>query len=138
MLAGVLHQIMSGIATGGIYASVALALVMIYQATHHVNFAQGEMATFSTYIALTFINAGFPYWVAFVLAVVLSFVIGVAIERILMRPLANAPVLASVGVFVGLLLIINSLSGWFFDYTIKQFPYAVSGPPDAGRLFVRP
>jgi branched-chain amino acid transport system permease protein len=122
MLAGVLHQIISGIATGGIYASVALALVMIYQATHHVNFAQGEMATFSTYIALTFINAGFPYWIAFVLAVVVSFAIGVAIERILMRPLANAPVLASVGVFVGMLLIVNSLSGWFFDYTIKQFP----------------
>jgi branched-chain amino acid transport system permease protein len=122
MLQGVLHQVMSGIATGGIYASVALALVMIYQATHHVNFAQGEMATFSTYIALTFINLGFPYWMAFAAAVVVSFAIGVTIERVLMRPLANAPVLASVGVFVGLLLIINSLSGWFFDFTIKQFP----------------
>src|SRR3954471_6954359 len=122
MLQGIIHQVMSGIATGGIYASVALALVMIYQATHHVNFAQGEMATFSTYIALTFINLGFPYWVAFAAAVVISFAIGLAIERLLMRPLANAPVLASVGVFVGLLLIINSLSGWFFDYTIKQFP----------------
>src|ERR1700712_3680650 len=110
MLAGVLHQIMSGIATGGIYASVALALVMIYQATHHVNFAQGEMATFSTYIALTFINLGFSYWIAFLSAVVVSFAIGVAIERVLMRPLMNAPVLASVGVFVGLLLIVNSLS----------------------------
>src|SRR3984957_18053637 len=121
MLAGVLHQIMSGIATGGIYASVALALVMIYQATHHVNFAQGEMATFSTYITLTMINAGLPYWVAFFAAIVISFIIGLAIERILMRPLANAPVLSSVGVFVGLLLVINSLSGWFFDYTIKQF-----------------
>ena len=55
---GVLHQVLSGIANGGIYASVALALVMIYQATHHVNFAQGEMATLSTYIALTLINAG--------------------------------------------------------------------------------
>ena len=132
MFAGVLHQIMSGIATGGIYASVALALVMIYQATHHVNFAQGEMATFSTYIALTFINAGFPYWVAFALAVVISFGIGVAIERILMRPLANAPILASVGVFVGLLLIINSLSGWFFDYTIKQFPTPFPDRPMLG------
>lgn len=119
---GFIHQVMSGIATGGIYASVALALVMIYQATHHVNFAQGEMATFSTYIALMFINAGLPYWVAFALAVLLSFIIGVLIERILMRPLANAPILASVGVFVGLLLVINSLSGFFFDYTIKQFP----------------
>ena len=132
MLAGVLHQIMSGIATGGIYASVALALVMIYQATHHVNFAQGEMATFSTYITLSFINAGFPYWVALAIAVVLSFAVGVAIERVLMRPLANAPVLASVGVFVGLLLIVNSLSGWFFDYTIKQFPTPFPDRPMLG------
>src|ERR1700731_1948588 len=98
-----LHQVLSGLANGGIYASVALALVMIYQATHHVNFAQGEMATFSTYIALTLINLGLPYWLAFVCAVVLSFIIGVTIERVLMRPMANAPVLASVGVFVGLL-----------------------------------
>ena len=75
---GVLHQVLSGIASGGIYASVALALVMIYQATHHVNFAQGEMATFSTYIALTLINAGLPYWVAFAITIVVSFVIGAA------------------------------------------------------------
>lgn len=132
MLAGVLHQIISGIATGGIYASVALALVMIYQATHHVNFAQGEMATFSTYIALTFINAGFPYWVALGFAVVLSFAVGVAIERVLMRPLANAPVLASVGVFIGLLLIVNAMSGFFFDYTIKQFPTPFPDRPMMG------
>ncbi len=119
---GLLHQIMSGIATGGIYASVALALVMIYQATHHVNFAQGEMATFSTYIALTLINLGLPYWVAFLGTVMFSFLMGVAIERVLMRPMMNAPVLASVGVFVGMLLIFNSISGWIFDYTIKTFP----------------
>ncbi|MBN8874289.1 MAG: branched-chain amino acid ABC transporter permease [Rhodospirillales bacterium] len=129
---GLIHQVMSGIATGGIYASVALALVMIYQATHHVNFAQGEMATFSTYIALTMINLGLPYWVAFVLTIIVSFAIGVAIERLLMRPMANAPVLSSVGVFVGLLLIVNSLSGWFFDYTIKQFPSPFPDRPMLG------
>src|SRR5580698_10291660 len=132
MLAGVIHQVMSGIATGGIYASVALALVMIYQATHHVNFAQGEMATFSTYIALTLINAGLPYWVAFIGAVAISFVIGVLIERLLMRPVTNAPVLTSVGVFVGLLLIVNSLTGWIFDYTIKQFPTPFPDRPMMG------
>jgi branched-chain amino acid transport system permease protein len=131
-LEGVIHQVMSGIATGGIYASVALALVMIYQATHHVNFAQGEMATFSTYIALTLINFGLPYWIAFAGAVILSFAIGVAIERVLMRPMMHAPVLASVGVFVGLLLIVNSLSGWFFDYTIKQFPTPFPDRPMMG------
>src|SRR4051795_5389609 len=101
-MGGVIHQIMSGIATGGIYASVALALVMIYQATHHINFAQGEMATFSTYITLTFINAGLPYWGAFFLAIIVSFSIGVAIERVLIRPMTNAPILSAVGVFVGL------------------------------------
>ena len=57
---------LAGIAAGGIYGSLALALVMIYQATDVVNFAQGEMAMFSTYLAWTFINAGFPYWAAFV------------------------------------------------------------------------
>src|SRR5689334_9246769 len=58
-----LHQILSGLANGGIYASIALALVMIYQATHLVNFAQGELAMCSTYLAWAMINAGLPYWV---------------------------------------------------------------------------
>ena len=121
-VADLLHQILSGIATGGIYASVALALVMIYQATHHVNFAQGEMATFSTYIALTLITAGLPYWAAFLLTIAISFLMGIAIQRVLMRPMANAPVLTAVGIFIGLLLIFNALSGWIFGYTIKTFP----------------
>jgi branched-chain amino acid transport system permease protein len=119
---GLLHQLFSGIASGGIYASVALALVMIYQATHHVNFAQGEMAMFSTYIALTLIEAGIPYWGAFVITVAVSFVIGAVIQRVLMNPMANAPVLASVGIFIGLLLIFNSVAGWLFTYTLKPFP----------------
>jgi len=119
---GLPHQIVAGIATGGIYASVALALVMIYQATHHVNFAQGEMATFSTFIALTLIQAGFPYWVAFVLTVVVSFALGVVIERLLMRPVQNAPVLTHVGVFIGLLLVVGNATGWVFGYTTKVFP----------------
>jgi branched-chain amino acid transport system permease protein len=126
-MAGVLHQVLSGIATGGIYASLALALVMIYQAVHHVNFAQGEMATFSTYVALTFVNTGMPYWLAFVVTVVLSFVLGLLIERIVMRPMENAPVLASVGVFIGLYLFFNSITGWIWDYTIKTFPSPFEG-----------
>jgi len=119
---GLIHQIVSGIASGGIYASVALALVMIYQATHHVNFAQGEMAMFSTYIALTLIQAGVPYWVAFIIVVPVSFLMGAVIQRVLMEPLAKAPVLASVGVFIGLLLVFNSIAGWIFTYTTKPFP----------------
>ncbi|HYP72178.1 MAG TPA: branched-chain amino acid ABC transporter permease, partial [Variovorax sp.] len=68
-----LHQMLSGLATGGIYASMALALVMIYQATHLVNFAQGELAMFSTYIAWSLIQVGLPYWLAFFATVAIAF-----------------------------------------------------------------
>jgi branched-chain amino acid transport system permease protein len=117
-----LHQILSGLATGGIYASVALALVMIYQATHLVNFAQGEIAMFATYLAWTMLQAGIPYWVAFVLTVAIAFVIGVVIERVIIQPVENAPVLSVVIVFIGLLVILNSMAGWIYTYTIKPFP----------------
>ena len=140
------HQVLSGIANGGIYASVALALVMIYQATHHVNFAQGEMAMFSTYIAWTLIVAGLPYWAAFFLTLVIAFVAGVAIERIVVRPVENAPVLTVVGVFIGMVFIINSMAGWIYSYTIKPFPspfpanawYGSSylSPHEVGMIFV--
>jgi len=117
-----LHQVLSGLATGGIYASIALALVMIHQATHLVNFAQGEMAMFSTYLAWAMIDAGIPYWEAFFATIVLSFVGGIVIERAVIRPMENAPILASVIVFIGLLVILNSVAGWIFTYTIKSFP----------------
>jgi len=116
------HQILAGLATGGIYASLALALVMIYQATHLVNFAQGEMAMFTTYLAWSLVNAGVPYWAAFVATVGLAFVLGAAIERIVIRPVEGAPVLAVVVVFIALLVILNSVTGWVYTYTIKSFP----------------
>ncbi|MEO8559426.1 MAG: branched-chain amino acid ABC transporter permease [Rhodospirillales bacterium] len=118
----VVQQITSGLAEGAIYASVALALVMIFTATEHLNFAQGEMAMFSTYIAWTLINAGVPYWIAFVITVLVSFVGGVAIQFAVLRPLARAPVLAYVIVFIGLLVIFNSMAGWIWSYVLKEFP----------------
>jgi len=117
-----LQQVVSGLATGGIYASLALALVMIYQATDVVNFAQGEMAMFSTYLAWTLLNAGVPYWGAFAATLAVSFVGGLAIERLVIRPVEHAPVLAVVIVCIGLLVILNSVAGWIYTYTIQQFP----------------
>jgi len=117
-----LQQVFSGLATGAIYSSLALALVMIYRATELVNFAQGEMAMFSTYLAWTLTNAGVPFWGAFILTLAASFVGGVLIERFVIRPVENAPVLASVIVFIGLILILNSVAGWIYTYTVKDFP----------------
>ncbi|MDP9901069.1 branched-chain amino acid ABC transporter permease [Variovorax ginsengisoli] len=117
-----LHQLLAGLASGGIYASVALALVMIYQATHHINFAQGEMAMFSTFLAWMLIQSGWPYWLAFIATVLLSFVLAAAVEFVVIRPMHDKPALSVVVVFIGLLVIFQSLAGWLFGYTIKQFP----------------
>ena len=132
-----LHQLLSGLATGGIYASIALALVMIYQATHLVNFAQGEMAMFSTYVAWTLIESGFPYWAAFChRQLAMSFVVGVVIERAIIRPIASKSELAVVVVFIGLLLIFNSLAGWIWTHSLKTFPCPFSAAVIPGSKYL--
>ncbi|HXL66470.1 MAG TPA: branched-chain amino acid ABC transporter permease [Xanthobacteraceae bacterium] len=129
-----LQQIFSGLAAGSIYASLALALVMIYRATDLVNFAQGEMAMFSTYIAWTLVNAGLPFWLAFLITLVVSFLGGMIIERVVIRPVENAPVLAAVVVTIGLLLIFNSVAGWIYTYTVQDFPSPFPDRPVFGAL----
>jgi branched-chain amino acid transport system permease protein len=124
-----IQQVVSGLATGGIYASLALALVMIYQATDVVNFAQGELAMFATYICWSLINAGMPYWAAFLTTLAIAFVGGVVIERVVIRPVENAPILSIVMVTLGLLVICNSVAGWIWTYLQKPFPSPFSPDP---------
>src|SRR6202171_6508709 len=97
------QQVVSGLATGGIYASLALALVMIYQATDVVSFAQCEMAMFSTYLAWSMVQVGLPYWVTFSATVVIAFGGGLLVERIVIRPVEGQPILTIVIVTLGLL-----------------------------------
>jgi branched-chain amino acid transport system permease protein len=131
-----LHQILSGLAAGGIYASLALALVMIFQATHLVNFAQGELAMCSSYLAWSLIHAGCPYWLAFTATVGISFLAGAAIERCVIRPVEDKPALAVVLVFIGLMLILNSVAGWIFGYTVKTFPSPFPDHPLFGNMYI--
>jgi branched-chain amino acid transport system permease protein len=124
-----IQQVVSGLATGGIYASLALALVMIYQATDVVNFAQGEMAMFSTYLCWSMLQADLPYWVAFFATVIIAFIGGLLIERIVIRPVENAPILTIVIVTLGLLVIFNSVAGWIYSYIQKPFPSPFPSKP---------
>jgi branched-chain amino acid transport system permease protein len=124
-----IQQVVSGLATGGIYASLALALVMIYQATDVVNFAQGAMAMFSTYLCWSLLQAGLPYWAAFFATLVIAFVGGVLIERIVIRPVENAPILTIVIVTIGLLVILTSVAGWIYSYIQKPFPSPFPSKP---------
>jgi branched-chain amino acid transport system permease protein len=124
-----IQQVLAGIATGGIYACMALAVVMIYQAIHHLNFAQGEMAMFSTFIAWQFLQWGIPYWLAFALTIVVSLAGGYALERTVFKPIHNAPVLSHIVIFIALFAIFNSLAGFIWDFSIKPFPSPFGNAP---------
>jgi len=117
-----IQQVLGGIATGAIYACIALAVVMIYQAIDHFNFAQGEMAMFSAFLTWQMIDWGANYWVAFFVCIVISFIGGIAIERIVFAPLHNAPVFTHIVVFIALFQIFNAGAGFIWEFTIKEFP----------------
>jgi branched-chain amino acid transport system permease protein len=120
------QQVVAGLASGGIYASLALALVLIHRATGVINFAQGEMATFSTYIAWTLTtNHGWSYWPAFFATLALSFAGGVGIHQGLIRPNEKGSVLRVVIVTIGLLLLLNGLVTmiWSGEVRAVQSPF---------------
>ena len=114
--------VVGGIATGGIFASLALALVLIYNAMGLVNFAQGEMAMFATFIAFTLISRGMNYWIAFPVTLVLAFAGGILVQRVVIRPVERAPILTLVIITLGLATLINGLAGFLFGYVPRSFP----------------
>lgn len=133
-----IQQVASGLANGAIYACVALALVMIFVSTDHINFAQGEMAMFSAYLVWQLLQWGVPFWLALGTIIVFSFGLGVAIERIILRPLHNAPILSIVVVFIGLLAIFHSLAGAIWGHTIKAVPSPFPKASFAGSGYIGP
>jgi branched-chain amino acid transport system permease protein len=123
------QQVVAGLASGSIYASLALALVLIHRATGVINFAQGEMATFSTYIAWTLTtNHGWAYWPAFAVTLGVSFLGGAAIHQTIIRPNEKGSLLRVVIVTIGLLILFNGLVTWIWGGEVR----AVQSPFPAG------
>ncbi|HSP72141.1 MAG TPA: branched-chain amino acid ABC transporter permease [Gaiellaceae bacterium] len=117
------QQVVSGLADGSVYGSLALALVLIYRATHIINFAQGEMGMFSTYILWALVtHHGMSYWPAFVLVLVISFFGGIGVHRAVIRPLERAPELTIVMATIALLVILNGLASWIWGPEEKIVP----------------
>jgi branched-chain amino acid transport system permease protein len=122
-LAEFFQQIVSGLADGSIYAGLALALVLIYRATGIINFAQGEMAMFTTYIAWALIDHhGFSYWPAFFVTLGIAFLGGVGIQRLVIRPIEHANPLTIVMATIALFVILNGLATWIWGPDEKFFP----------------
>ncbi len=132
LLSQITQQVVTGIATGSIYACIGLAIVMIHQAIDHVNFAQGEMAMFSTYLAWQGLHWGWPFPVAFVVAVAASMLLGVLLERVVFRPLHAAPALSQIVAFIALYSLFNSLAGYIWTYEVREFPSPFGNSPFVG------
>jgi branched-chain amino acid transport system permease protein len=124
-----LQQVVSGLATGGIYGSLALAIVIIHRSTGVINFAQGEMATLSAFVCWTLVDHGWSFWPAFAATLVLSFVGGVTLQTVVIRPLQGGPLLGIVILTIGLLIAFNGLTTWIWGGAAKQFAGPFSTAP---------
>lgn len=124
-----LQQIVSGLASGGIYGSLALAIVIIHRSTGVINFAQGEMATLSAFVCWTLVDHGWSFWPAFAATIVLSFAGGAALQAVVIRPLQSGPLLGIVILTIGLLIAINGLTTWIWGGAAKQFAGPFSTAP---------
>jgi branched-chain amino acid transport system permease protein len=111
-----------GVTTGMIYAAMALSLVLIWRATRIVNFAQGAMAMFTTYIALSVVDRGGSYWLAFAVALAAGLLIGGVVERVLVRPVESAPPLNAVILTLGILLLLEAAAPMIWGGQIRSFP----------------
>jgi branched-chain amino acid transport system permease protein len=120
------EQVVIGLANGSVYASLAVALVLIYRATEVINFAQGEMAMFTTYIAYQLTKWGLSYWEAFACTVVIAFVGGIAIERTIVRRASRGGPLTVVVVTIGLLFLLQGAAEWIWSSQFALFPSAFS------------
>ena len=134
-MADFMQQVVAGLASGSIYAALALALVLIHRATGIINFAQGEMATLSTYFAWTLTtNHGWGYWPAFACTLAVSFLGGAAVHQTIIRPNEKGAVLRVVIVTIGLLILINGLVIliWGGEVRAVQSPFPAGTTQIAG------
>lgn len=128
------NQIVAGLTTGCAYALIGLALVIVYRTTSHVNFAQGEMATLSTYVAWSLLQAGVPYWLAFALTVATAFLFAASLERWVIGRLGGSSPMTTVAAFIGLFMIIHSLTGYLWGHDVREFPSPFPSGALAGGL----
>src|SRR5271167_1096075 len=117
---------LNGLTYGVIYAAVALGLVLIWRATRILNFAQGALATLTTYIAVSLLDRSVNYWLAFVAALVAGLVIGAVTERVFIRPLYGKPDLNPVVVSIGLLILVEAAVGAIWGSADRGFTPAFS------------
>lgn len=114
--------VVDGLATGAIYAALALAIVLVNRATGLINFAQGAMAVLATFVAFALVRAGVPLIVGALIAIVFAFLLGAVVERVVVRRFENGDPDTAVVVTIGLLVLLSGISALFFGYEPQPFP----------------
>lgn len=123
-------QVVSGLATGCVYALIALGFVLIFKATDVVNFAQGEFVMASGFISYTLlIRVGLPYWLVLLVTIALSGVMGVILERVVVRPIMDAPIFSIVIATIGASTVLRSSAGIVYGYDVLPLPTIFSKDP---------
>lgn len=117
-----INTLLGGLSLGMVYAAFALALVLIWQSTRIVNFAQAPMAMVTTFIALTLIESGTNYWIAFVVALVAGFVLGAVVERLIIRYVDHDNHINPVILTLGLFIVLHALAAVIFGSNFQSFP----------------
>ena len=117
---------LGGLSVGMVYAAIGLSLVLIWRATRILNYAQGGMAMFTTYLAFEVINHTGSYWAGFAAALVAGLLLGGLIERVVIRPVENKPPLNAIIVTIGLLIFLEGLAGVIYGGQYRSFPAAFS------------
>lgn len=132
----VIQTLIDGAASGMIYGSLALALVLIHRATRIPNFAQGEMAMLATFVAWELISVGLPWLAAVVITVFASLIGGYGLQRGLIRWVERSPHLTQTMVTLGVLMVINGFVGLVWGYLPKTLdsPFPASPLRIAGLI----
>lgn len=124
------QYIVLGLAQGSLYALMALGMVLIFKTTDVVNFGQADMTMFSAYVGFALmVGLGLPFWAALPLVILFGFLLGIAVERLALRPAKDAPLVSLLIVTLGVALMLNAIASWIWGYEPKSLPYALSGPP---------
>ena len=125
-----LQLFINGLVIGSIYSLVALGFVIIYKATKVVNFAQGEMLMAGAYMcfALT-VQAGIPFLASFLLTLGFSVVLGLCIERLILRPMIGEPIISVIMVTIGLSSVLKAVVQFFWGTDIRVYPQVLPSDP---------
>ncbi|MDN4016418.1 branched-chain amino acid ABC transporter permease [Zwartia panacis] len=116
------QQLLNGITSGAVYASLGLALVLIYRTTNIANFAQGEMATFSAFLSWQITQFGVPIAWSILLVMIISILIGAVVYAVIVRPVQHKDEMTIIIVTLGLFLAFNSATGAIWGFMQKSSP----------------